>query len=168
MSSSRSPRIVPPGTAPAYDVVGDRYHFLATSSHTGGRYALWHAEVLPGGGPPPHIHAREDEGFYILEGTLTLHADGQRLQAGPGTFVNIPDGCVHGFRNETDRPVRLLILAAPGGLEGLFERIGVAVTDPAAPVAPVDATAIALIQEHAPAFGVTLVPPPEPGDGPHV
>ena len=44
-------------------VVGDVYRFLATGEETEGRYAMWEALVLPGGGPPPHTHSREEEGF---------------------------------------------------------------------------------------------------------
>ena len=49
-------------------IVGDIYRFLATGEETGGQYALLEAVVLPGGGPPPHIHSREDETFYVQEG----------------------------------------------------------------------------------------------------
>src|ERR1700680_3294479 len=51
-------------------VVGDVYRFLATGEDTNGKYALWEAIVPPGGGPPPHVHSREEEGFYILEGEI--------------------------------------------------------------------------------------------------
>src|SRR5881394_1594984 len=61
-------------------VVGDVYRFLATGDDTNGKYALWEAIVPPGGGPPPHVHSREEEGFYILEGEITFrHAKRQRL-----------------------------------------------------------------------------------------
>ena len=49
-------------------VVGDVYRFLATGEDTNGKYALWEAVVPPGGGPPPHLHSREEEGFYVLDG----------------------------------------------------------------------------------------------------
>ena len=56
-------------------VVGDVYRFLATSEDTNGQYALWEAIVTPGGGPPPHVHSREEEGFYVLEGETWDEAD---------------------------------------------------------------------------------------------
>src|SRR6202046_3719401 len=56
----------------AIAVVGDVYRFLATGEDTNGKYALWEALVPPGGGPPPHVHSREEEGFYILEGEITF------------------------------------------------------------------------------------------------
>ena len=56
-------------------VVGDVYRFLATGEDTNGRYALCEAIVTPGGGPPPHVHSREEEGFYVLEGETWDEAD---------------------------------------------------------------------------------------------
>jgi len=55
------------------------YRFLATGENTNGKYAIWEAIVPPGGGPPPHVHSREEEGFYILEGEITLHAGDKQV-----------------------------------------------------------------------------------------
>ena len=101
-------------------VVGDLYRFLATGEDTNGKYALCEAIVLPGGGPPPHVHSREEEGFYILEGEITFQIGDKRLVAGTGTFANVPVGTLHSFKNETDRPARMLITVAPAGLEKMF------------------------------------------------
>jgi quercetin dioxygenase-like cupin family protein len=70
--------------------------------------------VPPGYVVPPHSHAVDHEALFLLEGELTLlSAHGEaRLTAG-GT-AQLPAGVPHGFRNDTDRPVRLLVLAAPG------------------------------------------------------
>ncbi len=111
------------------DVVGDRYHFLATSKHTSGTYAIWHAVISPGGGPPPHLHRREEEGFLVLKGELCFEADGQQFIGGPGTFVNLPIGSRHRFFNPTDMPVEVLIMVAPGGLEEMFRFTGSIVQD---------------------------------------
>ncbi len=62
-------------------MVGDVYRFLATGEETSGKYAQWEANVPPGGGPPPHVHSREEEGFYILEGEITLQIGDGRLVA---------------------------------------------------------------------------------------
>src|SRR3954454_20158727 len=84
-------------------VVGDVYRFLATGEETDGKYALWEAIVPPGGGPPPHAHSREQEGFYVLDGEITLTVDGERTVAAAGTFANMPVGVPHAFRNESGR-----------------------------------------------------------------
>ena len=66
-------------------VVSDVYRFLATGDDTDGKYALWEAIVPPGGGPPPHIHSREEEGFYVLEGEITIQLGEDRFVAQAGT-----------------------------------------------------------------------------------
>src|SRR3954447_1165794 len=116
MSQERSATVVLPNEGELVDVVGDRYRFLATRESTADTYAIWEAIVPPGGGPPPHLHTREEEGFYVIEGEVTIHVDGRSVTATPGSFVNMPVGSIHWFRNETDRTAKLLILAAPGGL----------------------------------------------------
>ena len=72
-------------------VVGDVYRFLATGEDTNGKYAMWEAIVPPGGGPPPHVHSREEEGFYILEGEITFMVGEQRVVATAGMVANMPD-----------------------------------------------------------------------------
>ena len=98
-------------------VVGDLYRFLATGEETNGKYALWEAIVLPGGGPPPHVHSLEEEGFYILEGEITFTIGDKRLEASAGMFANMPVGTPHSFKNESTKPAKMLISIAPAGLE---------------------------------------------------
>jgi len=71
------------------------YRFLATGEDTNGKYALWEAIVPPGGGPPSHVHSREEEGFYILEGEITFHIGGERIMTTAGMFANMPVGTRH-------------------------------------------------------------------------
>lgn len=106
-------------------VVGDVYRFLATGAETGGTYALWEALVPPGGGPPPHLHTREVEGFYVLEGEVTFLLNGAKHVAGPGVHVSVPLRTMHSFKNESAEPARMLIMAAPAGLEEMFFEVGV-------------------------------------------
>ncbi len=84
MCTARQPTLRQPGAGRTIGVVGDVYRFLATGEETDGKYALFEALVPPGGGPPPHRHSREEEAFFILEGELTLHVDGERLRRRPG------------------------------------------------------------------------------------
>jgi hypothetical protein len=65
MSITHQPTLRKPTEGRTIAVVGDVYRFLATGDDTNGKYALWEAIVPPGGGPPPHVHSREEEGFYI-------------------------------------------------------------------------------------------------------
>lgn len=116
-------------------VVGDVYRFLATGDDTDGRYAMFEACVPPGGGPPPHIHSREEESFYVLEGEITFQVGDQRIVAKAGTFANMPVGSLHSFRNNTDKTARMIISVAPAGLEKMFLEVGqpVALGDQAPP-----------------------------------
>jgi quercetin dioxygenase-like cupin family protein len=90
----------------------------ATSDDTAGSFYLGEVEVAAGfPGPPPHVHERLHDMFYVLDGTLTVRLGDDTHEAGAGTFVCVPPGVVHTFRNETDRPVRLLNFNTPGGWE---------------------------------------------------
>src|SRR5271165_4796116 len=104
MNNPSTPLIRQPAEGRTVGVVGDVYRFLATGEDTNGKYALWEAIVPPGGGPPPHVHTREEEGFYILEGEITLMIGGERLVASAGMFVNMPVGTPHCFKNESGKP----------------------------------------------------------------
>jgi quercetin dioxygenase-like cupin family protein len=86
---------------------------MATGRETNVAYALWEALVPPGGGPPPHVHSREEEGFYLLEGEITFTVDGERVVANTGTFANMPVGTPHSFKNESDRLAEGATSAAP-------------------------------------------------------
>jgi mannose-6-phosphate isomerase-like protein (cupin superfamily) len=77
----------------------------------------WHLEVR---GPPPHIHRREDETFYVLEGTCTFRLGDERITAGPGDFINVPRGMVHCFHNDGTEATRLILTFTPGGMEDFF------------------------------------------------
>jgi quercetin dioxygenase-like cupin family protein len=103
-------------------VVGDVYRFLATGEDTHGKYALWEAIVPPGGGPPPHVHSREEEGFYVLEGEIAFTINGKKQVATAGMFANMPVGTPHSFKNESDKPAKMLISVAPAGLERCSSR----------------------------------------------
>ena len=108
---------------------GDEYSFLVDGSETNGRYFVMEAVVPPGGGPPPHIQTREEEAFYIIEGTVTFWAEGEQVTAVAGTFLHVPPDAVHNFRNETEETARMLIFFAPAGIEGLFDQLGGGATD---------------------------------------
>jgi len=139
-------------------IVGDIYRFLTTGEETNGRYAMFEPVVLPGG-PPPHIHRREDETFYVQEGEITFQVGGERLVAGPGTFVNMPIGNPHAFKNETDQAAKMLISYAPAGLEEYFFEVGQPF-DGELPPKPTKEEIDKLI-EAAPRYGIEFVLPAE-------
>jgi hypothetical protein len=74
--------------------------------------------------PPPHIHTREDETFYILEGELTASIGGQKIKGTPGTVIFGPRNVVHSFEIHSEQ-VRMLLMLTPAGLEGYFKECSV-------------------------------------------
>ena len=140
-------------------VVGDVYRFLATGEETEGRYAIWEALVLPGGGPPPHTHSREEEGFYVLEGDITLWVGDKRLAVSAGMFANMPVGVEHAFKNESSKPARMLISIAPAGLEKMFFEVGVPMPAGATTAPATTKEEIAKLLQIAPRYGIEMRPP---------
>jgi mannose-6-phosphate isomerase-like protein (cupin superfamily) len=110
--------VVPPGAGRRVGNV----EFLARTADTP-RFTLGIIEIAPGRELQAHVHGDEDDAFYILEGEMTfLFGDeGDEAVAPPGTFVLVPPGVRHGFRNPGPGPVRMLNVHAPAGFD---RRIG--------------------------------------------
>jgi quercetin dioxygenase-like cupin family protein len=111
----------PAETGPAFWGPGDHYTFLVTGDESGGAYFAMEALVPPGGGPPPHIHSREDETYYLLEGEIEFLLGEETIVAGPGDFVSVPRGTVHRFQNTGRDTARLVLTFTPAGIERWFE-----------------------------------------------
>jgi mannose-6-phosphate isomerase-like protein (cupin superfamily) len=94
--------------------------FLARSADTP-RFTCGIVEMAPGRELEQHVHEDEDDSFYILEGELTFLLGDETVAAPPGTFVLVPPGVRHGFRNDDSVPVRILNIHAPAGFD---RRIG--------------------------------------------
>jgi quercetin dioxygenase-like cupin family protein len=150
------PTIRVPGQGRTVAVVGDVYRFLATGEETNGKYSLWEAIVTPGGGPPPHIHRREEEGFYVLEGEITFTIEGERIVATAGMSANVSVGTLHSFKNESSKPAKMLILVAPAGLENMFFETGVPLPDGATTALPPAKEEIEKLLATAPKYGVEI------------
>lgn len=116
---------------------GDKYTFLITGEESNGRFFVMEGLVPPGGGPPPHVHAREDETLYILGGECIVGIGADRLAASEGDFVYLPRGTVHYFRNEGEEPMKMILTFSPPGIEKFFEEVFEPVRDPSAPPPPV-------------------------------
>ena len=148
------------GEGPAYSAVGDVYRILATGEQTGGAYALSEARVLPGGGPPPHIHHREDEAFFVLEGEITVTLGDRKVVAKPGSFIQGPRGIPHAFKNESSAPARMLILVTPPGFERFLAEFAQPVASIESPPMPVTLADIQKLLAVAPKYGIEILPPP--------
>jgi mannose-6-phosphate isomerase-like protein (cupin superfamily) len=99
--------------------------YKVTAEQTGGAYSLFEGLVPEREGTPPHIHHREDECFYVLEGEFEFLTGEDTVRAGAGSLVYVPRGTLHAFKNVGEGPGRLLNSQTPGGLhERFFEEVG--------------------------------------------
>ena len=147
----------PAGTGRMYWGPGDMYTFLVTGEESGGAYFAMEALVPTGGGPPPHIHRREDETFYVLEGEVTFRLGDEEIVAGPGDFVHVPRGNVHCFQNRGEAMARIILTFTPSGIEKFFEETLQRVEDPSTgPTEPIEVVA-ARYAEAAPRHGLEFV-----------
>ena len=160
MPSTHEPTLRKPGQGRTIAVVGDVYRFLATGEETNGKYALFEAVVSPGGSPPPHVHSREEEGFYIVEGEITFTINGEKVVASAGMFANMPIGTPHAFKNEGNKPAKMLISVAPAGLDKMFIEVGVELSEGATAALPPTKEEIDKLLAIAPSYGIQILPPP--------
>jgi mannose-6-phosphate isomerase-like protein (cupin superfamily) len=105
---------------------GNRVHYLATGATTGGKFGLYRWEMAPGtGGPDPHFHKTITESFYVLEGSIAIFNGERWLDTEPGDWIHVPEGGIHGFKNRSGHPAKMLIHFAPGApREEYFEQVG--------------------------------------------
>jgi quercetin dioxygenase-like cupin family protein len=137
-------------------IVGDTMTLKATSESTRGNLVLLENLTAPGGGPPPHIHTREDEFFYVLDGTFEILIDDDLHAVGPGGFAFVPRGTVHNFRNTAETPSRILIGFTPSGMDGFFREAGRPATDDG-PAPPLGDDEIVRTIAAGPRYGLELV-----------
>jgi mannose-6-phosphate isomerase-like protein (cupin superfamily) len=104
---------------------GNTCHYLATGDSTHGLFGLYRWEMgREPSGPGPHFHRTISESFFVLAGTIRIYDGKQWIETKPGDFIHVPEGGVHGFRNESGEPASMLIHFAPGApREGYFEGI---------------------------------------------
>jgi quercetin dioxygenase-like cupin family protein len=145
-----------PGEGERLWIVGDTMTFKATAADTRGGLLLLENLTAPGGGPPPHVHTREDEFFYVLDGTFEIRIGDEAHTLSAGGFAFVPRGTVHNFRNVVDRESRILIGFTPGGIEGFFRESGRPAVDDG-PAPPLDDDEIARTTVAAQRYGLEAV-----------
>jgi len=137
-----------------YGAGGAIYRIVATAEGTGNKFFAFEATEPPGGGPPLHVHTREEEFFLVLEGEITFTIDGRVTRVGAGGSAFVPRGVAHCFKNRSDKMARLLILFTPGDVEGFFE-YGAAVNGQP----PSEELMMQRLNELAPEFGLEVLGP---------
>ena len=130
---------------------GVEFYVKVSSAESGGALTLVDNHCPPGTFLPPHIHEREDETFYILEGAYEFEVGGSTIKAGPGDTVYAPKGIVHSFKVTSAAPGRNLVACVPGGFEDAMEELS------KLPMNPPDMMAV--VQTCA-KYGIMFLPPP--------
>jgi len=129
---------------------GVEFLVKVSSEESGGAFTLLDNINPAGTYLPPHVHAREDETFYVLEGEMEFHIDGQILRGGPGTTVFLPRAVPHAFKVVSSTPARVLVLTSPGGFERCMEELS-SLEDP---------SDMSKIFQVCARYGIEFLPPP--------
>jgi quercetin dioxygenase-like cupin family protein len=117
-----APIVAAPGEGEALWFLGILATVKSSTETTAGAVAVIEHHAPRGAGSPLHVHSREDEWFYVLEGELTFWVDGETSVAPAGSFVFGPKGIPHTFIVSSEQ-ARFLLVAEPAGFEG-FMRAG--------------------------------------------
>jgi mannose-6-phosphate isomerase-like protein (cupin superfamily) len=136
----------------------NRMTVKATAETTGGAFGLVESWVPAGSSPPLHVHRREEESFWVLEGRLRFRCGDREFPAGPGSFVFLPRDVPHTFVVEGDEDARLLTLLTPGGGEGFFLDAGRTPEGPELP--PPGPPDVVKLKQVAALYGAEIVGPP--------
>jgi quercetin dioxygenase-like cupin family protein len=129
----------------------------AHAGSTGGTLGLVEARFPADFGPPLHVHHREDEALYVLDGELRCRRGDTEFTAGPGELVFGPRELPHTFKAGPDG-ARALVLMTPAGLEQMFQEGGVPALDPATP--PVEDYDVQLVIQLSAKYGMDVIGPP--------
>jgi mannose-6-phosphate isomerase-like protein (cupin superfamily) len=114
---------VPPSGGTVYNVIGALYRFVLTSAETEGAFALLEATVPAKATVPLHQHSREDETFYILEGTMQIECGGRTIKQGRNSTAFLPRNVPHSFTNPGETSAKMIIVITPGGFEKCLQEL---------------------------------------------
>ena len=114
---------VPPGGGPCLTDARQEMHVKLTAIESGGELTVIENRISPQTGPPLHVHAHENEAYYVLEGEFEFTSGDDTVRGGPGTFVHSPRGIPHRYFNLGTTPGRLLFSFTPGGIESFFQEL---------------------------------------------
>lgn len=162
MSSSTIDAVVAraAGTGAATWSMGGLFERLVSGAETGGLLDVSLVTQPQGIATPLHVHTREAEAWYLLEGTLTYQAGEERVDLEQGGFIYLPRDVPHAFR--TTSAVRYLALALPGNVMDLYDEVGAPAPERRLPDAGVTGDDVARWLTAAPGYGLRVVGPPIP------
>lgn len=134
-------------------VLSDQLRLLLRSAESPSRMSVMVVDVPPGGFVPPHKHAQEEEGYFVLDGVLSLTIADETRTLVSGDFGHVPPRTVHAYANPGTEPVRFLAWTVGGPIDQFFEAMSQHVRQ-----MPQDAPAMAEITAR---FGVQMVGAPD-------
>ena len=117
------PKDLQAGKGRILSVLGERVTLKLTGEESENICAVVEISTPPQVGPPLHVHQREDEAFYVLEGMYEVRVGGRVVPAPPGTFAFLPRNIPHRYTNVGYRTGKLLVTITPAGFEGFFEEL---------------------------------------------
>ena len=121
------PIFVPPHAGRVREFTGVTHKL--TGDQTGGAYYLFESVIEPGSGNRLHVHRREDEVAYVLEGALEVRLADQTVVVEAGSVAHLPKNIPHAIRNPLKTPSRYLFMTIPAGLDGWFDALETAQRD---------------------------------------
>ena len=148
MTPSSAPQLVPAGHGVAFSLLGMPSRKLLGSADTGGIYQLVEQQLPPGLGVPPHVHTREDEVFFVLDGEVEFVIADTTVIARAGDVVHAPRDVPHAYRGAGDRPASIRFLVTPPQCEPMFDELS------HLPLPPDPA----VLAEICARYGITLIP----------
>ncbi len=98
--------------------------FKVTGEDTGGAFDYFIVEVAPRGGPPLHVHHKQEETIHVLKGQFKIRIGDQTFYLQEGGFAYMPSKLPHAFLNLTDEPAEIIVIYAPGGGHKFYEEFG--------------------------------------------
>ena len=157
-SGERKPLLVRAGEGESVWSLGGRFTAKATAAVTEERFALVEAVAFQATEPPLHVHHREDEAWYILDGKMTFYVGDEVLEATAGCFAFAPRGIPHTFTVDVE-PTRVLVFASPAGFEHFALELGQQAHDdtPPADLAMPSPEVLGPVAER---YGIEVVGPP--------
>ncbi len=125
MISTNRPKVLAEGeglrlqSGPGRDLV-----FKVTGEDSGGAFDYFIVEVAPHGGPPLHVHRRQEETIHVLKGDFKVRVGDEDHRLGEGGFAYLPSGLPHAFLNLTDQAAEIIVVYTPGGGHKFYEELG--------------------------------------------
>lgn len=124
-TTTQHAKVLPPGeglklqSGPGRDLI-----FKVTGEDTGGAFDYFIVQVAPWGGPPLHVHHRQEETIHVLKGRFKVRIGEEIYYLEEGGFAYLPSKIPHAFLNLTGDPAELIVVYTPGGGHKFYEELG--------------------------------------------